>query len=62
MALRALMLKKRIDDKKKELSDLRAIDFASREAELEKSIEEASTEEERSVVDEAIDKFDAEKR
>ncbi len=62
MALRALMLKKRIDDKKKELSDLRAIDFASREAELEKSIEEASTEEERSVVDEAIDKFEAEKR
>ena len=62
MALRALMLKKRIDDKKKDLDELRTVDFASREAELERSIEEAATEEERSVVDEAIDKFEAEKR
>lgn len=62
MALRVLMLKKRIDDKRKALDELRKADFSQREAELEKSIEEANTDEERSVVDEAIEKFEAEKR
>ena len=36
MALRTLMLKKRLDDKRKELETLRAVDFSQREAELEK--------------------------
>ena len=47
MALKALMLRKKIDDKKKELEALRASnDFAKREAELEASINEAETDEE----------------
>ena len=61
MALRALMLKKRLDDKRKELEDLKTIDFAQREAELEKAIEETTTDEERSFVDSEIEKFEAEK-
>ena len=61
MALRTLMLKKRLDDKRKELETLRAVDFSQREAELEKSIEETTTEEERSFVDSEIEKFEAEK-
>ena len=61
MALRALMLKKRLDDKRKELDDLNAVDFAQREAELEKAIEETTTDEERSFVDSEIEKFEAEK-
>ena len=62
MALRVLMLKKRIEDKRSALEELKKVDFAQREAELEKSIEEAKTDEERSVVDEAIEKFETEKR
>ena len=62
MALRVLMLKKRIEDKRSALEELKKVDFAQREAELEKSIEEATTDEERSVVDEAIEKFETEKR
>ena len=62
MALRALMLKKRIEDKRSSLEQLRSVDFATREAELEKAIEEAKTDEERSVVDEEIEKFETEKR
>lgn len=54
MALRALMLKKRLDDKRKELEALRAVDFSQREAELEKSIEETTTDEERSFVDSGL--------
>ena len=50
MALRALMLKKRLDDKRKALEDLKTVDFAQREAELEKAIEETTTDEERSFV------------
>jgi len=61
MALRALMLKKRIDDKRSALEDLKNVDFATREDDIEKAIEEAKTDEERSVVDEAIEKFEAEK-
>lgn len=64
MALKALMLRKRITDAKKSLEDLRAKDeeFIKREAELEVSISEVSTEEEREAVSEAIDQFDAEKK
>ena len=59
MALRQLMLAKQIADKEKELEEIRGkdADFETREKELETSIEEANTEEERSVVDEEITKF-----
>ena len=52
MALRQLMLAKQIADKEKELEEIRGkdADFETREKELETSIEEANTEEERSVV------------
>ena len=62
MALRVLMLKKRIEDKRSALEELKKVDFAQREADLEKSIEEAKTDEERSVVDEAIEAFEKEQR
>lgn len=63
MALRQIMLKKKIDDKKKELETLRAKDpeFEQREAALEASIEEAKTEEEQKAVEDEIDKFEEEK-
>ena len=63
MALKALMLRKKITDKKKELETLRQKDqeFEQREAELAKSIDEASTDEERSVVESEVEKFDAER-
>lgn len=63
MALKVLMLKKKIDDSNKALETLRAkdADFSRREAEIEASISEAETEEERSAVDEAISGFEAEK-
>ena len=62
MALRVLMLKKRIEDKRSELEELKKVDFAQRETELEKAMEEAKTDEERSVVDEAIEAFEKEQR
>ena len=63
MALKALMLRKKIDAKKKELEALRAkdADFKKREAELEASIDEAQTEEETQAVNEEIEKFESEK-
>ena len=63
MALKALMLRKKLNDAQKALNALRDKDaeFQTREADLEKSIEEAQTEEERSAVDEAIEGFEAEK-
>lgn len=62
MALKALMLRKRIDDKKKELEALRASNnFEQREAELEKAIEEAETDEEKAAVEEEVAKFEEEK-
>ena len=63
MALKVLMLRKRINDSKKALDELRSkdADFATREAEIEASIEEAQTDEERSTVEEAINNFEAEK-
>lgn len=61
--LKALMLRKRIDDAKKALEALREKDaeFATREAELAADIDAASTEEERGAVEEAITAFDEEK-
>lgn len=61
MALRALMLNKSIADKRSALTELEAVDFQTREAEIAASIEEAQTEEERSAVEEAISAFEAEK-
>lgn len=63
MALRQLMLAKQIADKEKELEEIRGkdVDFETREKELETSINEANTEEERSTVDDAITKFTEEK-
>ena len=63
MKLRALMLKKQLDDTRKALEAERAkdADFEQREADLMTNIEEASTEEEKAVVREAIDAFETEK-
>ena len=63
MALKAIMLRNRIDKKMSELEELRKKDeeFLSREAELETAINEAVTEEEQQVVSEQIDAFDTEK-
>lgn len=63
MALKALMLRKRIDEKTKALEELRAKDaeFEAREAELEASIKEAATEEENAAVESAVEEFDSDK-
>lgn len=63
MALKALMLRSKIDKKKKELEDLREkdADFVTREAELETAIAEAETEEEQAAVQAEVEKFDTEK-
>ena len=63
MALRALMLRKKIDDAKKALAAVEESmsGFEAREAEITKAIEEAETDEERSAVEEEITKFDGEK-
>lgn len=63
MALKTLMLRKSIDDKKKAIAELRAKDneFVVRAEELEKAIEEANTEEERSAVTEMVNTYDSEK-
>ena len=63
MALKALMLKRKIELAQKALADLRAKDaeFEKREAELEASIAEVQTDEERADVDEAVTAFETEK-
>ena len=63
MALKALMLRKKIDGAKKNLAALTEKDaeLQTREAELEKAIEETETDEERSAVEEEIAKFEADK-
>lgn len=63
MALKAIMLRNRIDKKMSELEELRKKDeeFLNREAELETAINEAVTEEDQQVVSEQIDAFDTEK-
>ena len=63
MALKALMLRKRIDQKKKELEQLRASekDIEKREAELVIAIEEANTEDEQAAVQESVDALIEEK-
>lgn len=64
MALKAIMLRKKLNDAQKALEALREKDaeFEKREAELEKSIEETTTQEERDAVDGEIEKFEGEKK
>lgn len=63
MALKQIMLRKKIDLKRSELNELisKDADFSTREAELEKAIEEAKTEEEQTAVTEQVDQFETEK-
>ena len=63
MALRQIMLGRKIEQKRSELEALRAkdADFEKREAELEQAIEEAKTEEEQAAVEEEVTKFDSDK-
>lgn len=63
MALKQIMLRHQIEQKKTELENLRAkdADFETREADLEKSIEEARTDEEQKAVESEIEKFDSDK-
>lgn len=64
MALRAIMLKAKIDKKREELKKLKEKDaeFETREAELETAIGEAQTEEEQQVVSGQVETFDTEKK
>ena len=63
MALRQIMLSRKIEQKKQELAALREkdADFQTREDELTKAIDEAQTEEEQRAVEEEVEKFDADK-
>ena len=63
MALRALMLGKKLSTAKKSLDEARATleTFTTREAELETAINEAETDEEKQAVDEEIAKFETER-
>lgn len=63
MALRTLMFKKDLDNKRKVFAELekRDAEFEARRAELEAAIEEVETEEQRDAVNEAIDQFESEK-
>lgn len=63
MALKQIMLSRKIEQKKEELRSLMEKDstFQTREAELEQAIAEASTEEEQKAVEEEVDAFDSEK-
>ena len=60
MALKVLMLRKKLSDKQAVLRTLEesAAAFETREAELEAAVEEAQTEEERSVVETEIETFE----
>lgn len=63
MALRSLMLGKKLSEKKKNLDEIRQkiSGFEAREAELAQAIEEASTDEEKATVEEAVEEFEKEK-
>lgn len=63
MALRVLMTKKNLDQKRNELEEIRnkKADFLVRESDLEKAIEEALSDEEKKVVEEEVEKFENEK-
>ena len=63
MALKPIMLSRKIEQKKQELAALREkdADFQTREDALTQAIEEAQTEEEQKTVEEEVEKFDTEK-
>ena len=63
MALKQIMLSRKIEQKKEELRSLMEKDsaFQTRETELEQAIAEAVTEEEQKAVEEEVDAFDSEK-
>lgn len=70
MAIKALMLRKKIDDKRRDLEKLTATrdeltakveELATRESELETAITEAETDEEKAAVEDAVEKFEADK-
>lgn len=63
MALKTLLMRKKADEKKNQLKELRELipDFEKREAELEEAIGEAETEEDQAAVEEEIEKFTQEK-
>ena len=63
MALKVLMLRKKIDDAKKRLEALRSKggDYDKRARELETAIEEATTPEEQRTVEEAVASYDQER-
>ena len=64
MALRALMLRKKIDEKKKQLEQVKAkaSDLEKREEELAQAIDEAETDEERNTVEDEVEKHEAAKK
>lgn len=63
MALKQIMISRKIEQKKQELAALREkdADFQAREDALTQAIEEAQTEEEQKTVEEEVEKFDTEK-
>lgn len=63
MALKALMLRKKIDERTKALNSLKELDaeFEKREAELTEAVEEVTAPEEESAVEETIEAFEQEK-
>ena len=63
MALKALMLRRKIDDKQKELAELREASeiLKTRETELERAIAEAETEEEKAAVEQMVGEFETDK-
>lgn len=64
MALKVLMLRKKLDEANKSLKTLRdkEAEFEKREAELETAIGEAQTEEEQKTVEEAVEAFESERQ
>lgn len=70
MAIKTLMLRKKIDEKRRELEKLtakrdeltaKAEELATREDELEQAISEAETDEEKEAVEQAVGEFETEK-
>ncbi len=64
MALRALLLRKKLDEKIAELDKLRAKDaeYKKREAELEAAIGEAESEEDKAAVEDLVSEFEDERK
>ena len=64
MALKVLMLRKKLDEANKSLKTLRdkEAEFEKREAELETAISEAQTDEEQKTVEEAVEAFESERK